>query len=77
MCPHVRRVCGGHTEQPRSRPSIPSGTPKESAPAEAALVCAECGAVSPPDAAGWRAYLNVDGEAATFPACSAREFGEE
>ena len=38
-----------------------------------ALVCAECGAVSDPDAAGWRAYLDVDGEAVVFcPECAER-----
>ena len=35
-------------------------------PADALLVCAECGATSPPDAAGWRAYLDDDGAAVTF-----------
>jgi hypothetical protein len=30
-------------------------------PAEAPLVCAECGLESPPDAASWRAYLDDDG----------------
>jgi hypothetical protein len=29
-------------------------------PAEAPLICAECGLESPPDAAGWRAYLDDD-----------------
>jgi DNA-directed RNA polymerase subunit RPC12/RpoP len=39
------------------------------------LVCAECGRESPPDAAGWRAYLDDDGKAVTFcPECAAREF---
>jgi hypothetical protein len=33
-------------------------------PAEAQLVCAECGRESPPDAAGWRAYLDDDDGAA-------------
>jgi ribosomal protein L40E len=40
------------------------------------LVCANCGATSPPDAASWRAYLDDDGNAVTFcPECAAREFG--
>jgi hypothetical protein len=44
-------------------------------PAEAPLVCAECGPESPPDAKGWRAYLDDDGAAAMFcPECAAREF---
>jgi hypothetical protein len=42
------------------------------------LVCAECGAQSPPDAAGWRAYLDVDGQAVTFcPDRAEREFGHD
>jgi hypothetical protein len=32
----------------------------------AQLICAECGSESPPDAAGWRAYLDDDGQAVTF-----------
>ena len=47
------------------------------------LVCVECGAVAPPDALGWRAYLvgvhDVldDGEtvAVYCPQCAEREFG--
>jgi integrase/recombinase XerC len=50
------------------------------------LICAECGAESPPDAAGWRGYLDDDGAAIMFcpaPACphgdggprSARAYG--
>jgi hypothetical protein len=48
-------------------------------PAQDPLVCAECGAVSPPDAAGWRALLeDDDDQAVTFcPECAAREFGDE
>jgi hypothetical protein len=43
-------------------------------PAEARLVCAECGATSESDAAGWRAYLDDDGQAVTFcPECAERE----
>ena len=39
------------------------------------LICAECGLESPPDAAGWRAYLDDDGAALMFcPECAAREF---
>lgn len=38
------------------------------------LVCAA--EESPPDAAGWRAYLADDGAAVTFcPKCAGREFG--
>ena len=49
-------------------------TERES-PDKSLLVCAECGAVSPPGAGGWRAYLDVDGQAVTFcPECSAAEF---
>jgi hypothetical protein len=41
----------------------------------AGLVCAECGAVSPPNAAGWCAYLDDDGAAVMFcPDCATREF---
>jgi hypothetical protein len=40
------------------------------------LVCAECGAESPPEARGWRAYLTDDDVAEVFcPDCAAREFG--
>jgi hypothetical protein len=46
-------------------------------PAEDPLVCAECGAVSEPEARDWRAYLDEDGQAVTFcPECAEREFGE-
>jgi hypothetical protein len=39
------------------------------------LVCAECAAVSPSDADGWRAYLADDGDAVMFcPDCASREF---
>jgi hypothetical protein len=32
---------------------------------------------SPPDAAGWKAYLDDDGEAVPFcPGCASREFDE-
>jgi hypothetical protein len=42
------------------------------------LICSECGAKSPPDASGWRAYLTDDGVAAAFcPECAEREFGGE
>jgi hypothetical protein len=42
--------------------------------AEPQLVCAECGAVSEGDAAGWRAYLDDDGQAVPFcPECAGRE----
>jgi len=52
--------------------------PTEAANGVLQLICAECGAESPPDAAGWRAYLTDDGEAAVFcPECAAREFGGE
>jgi hypothetical protein len=51
------------------------GSSEHEQPTGSALVCAECGAESPPDAAGWRAYLNDDGEAVTFcQECAAREF---
>jgi hypothetical protein len=44
--------------------------------AEAPLVCTECGLESPPDAEGWRGYLDDDGAAVMFwPGCAAREFG--
>jgi hypothetical protein len=46
-------------------------------PEPTGLVCAECGAFSPPDAAGWKAYLDDDGQAVTFcPACAEHEFGK-
>ena len=42
------------------------------------LVCAECGAVSPPDAACWKAYLDDDGNARMFcEECAEREFSDE
>jgi hypothetical protein len=51
--------------------------PLETASGGLQLICAECGAMSPSDAAGWRAYLNDDGEAVTFcPECAEREFGK-
>lgn len=39
------------------------------------LRCTECPRTSPPeDPRGWRAYLTVDGETATYcPDCAARE----
>jgi hypothetical protein len=44
----------------------------------APLVCAECGRSSPPNAAGWRAYLDDDDQAVTFcPECAEREFGDK
>jgi hypothetical protein len=49
---------------------------------ENTLLCAECGATSPPDAAGWQAFLGYDlrederSEAFVFcPDCAEREFG--
>ena len=42
---------------------------------ERTLTCAECGRESEPDAAGWRAYLDGDGQAVAFcPDCAKREF---
>jgi hypothetical protein len=42
------------------------------------LICAECGALSPPDAGGWEAYLDDDDQTVTFcPACAKRGFGAE
>ena len=44
-------------------------------PAEGPLVCAECGEVSPPDGAGWRAYLDDAATAVMFcPVSAEREF---
>jgi len=38
------------------------------------LLCAECGAGSPPDAADWKAYLDADGQVVTFcPGCAEPE----
>jgi hypothetical protein len=49
----------------------------ESAGDAVPLICAKCGATSPPDAADWRAYLTDDGAAVMFcPKCAEREFGE-
>jgi hypothetical protein len=40
------------------------------------LVCAECGAESPPEAEDWRGHLTDDGEAVMFcPKCAEQEFG--
>jgi hypothetical protein len=40
------------------------------------LVCVECGACSDTDAGGWRAFLTVDDEVATYcPKCADAEFG--
>lgn len=42
-----------------------------------ALVCVECGFESEEGAPGWRAFLTVDGQVATYcPDCAGREFGE-
>jgi hypothetical protein len=56
--------------------------PDETPSTEIVLTCAECGALSPPDALGWRALLGYDpredeqAEAFVFcPACAEREFG--
>jgi hypothetical protein len=39
------------------------------------LVCAECRLESPPDAEGWRGYLDDDSAAVMFcPDCAEREF---
>ena len=47
----------------------------ENPPALRELVCAECGAVSEGEAAGWRAYLDDDDQAVTFcPECAESEF---
>ncbi len=41
------------------------------------LICANCGAVSDELAEGWRAYLDDEGQAATFcPECAEQEFGD-
>jgi hypothetical protein len=69
--PSPSRAAGAHELRSAAEP-----TPDERPDFPRVLVCAECGARSPPDAQGWRAYLDVDGETVTFcPACSAREFG--
>jgi hypothetical protein len=40
------------------------------------LLCAECAALSPPGAVGWRADLVGDEDVAVYcPECAAREFG--
>jgi hypothetical protein len=42
------------------------------------LICAECGAVSPPDAVGWRGGLDDDGAARVFCLeCAEHEFDED
>ena len=39
-------------------------------------VCVECGEESEDDVSGWRAFLIVDNELATYcPACAQEEFG--
>ena len=44
---------------------------------ELELVSVECGACSDVDARGWRAFLTVDDEVATYcPRCAAAEFGD-
>jgi hypothetical protein len=59
-----------------TRPLMPPGERVELEPSNL-LVCAECGATSSPDAAGWRAYLDDDGQAVMFcPECAEREFDE-
>lgn len=43
----------------------------------AGLECVECGARSSGDARGWRTYLTVDDELASYcPACGEREFND-
>jgi hypothetical protein len=62
---------------PHQPSSLPRRRMESDPPAEAPLVCAECGLESPPDAASWRAYLDDDGAAVMFcPECAAREFGD-
>ena len=42
------------------------------------LTCLECEDVARGQAWGWRVYLDVDGELATYcPDCAEREFGED
>lgn len=42
------------------------------------LECVECGSMDADAAAGWRTYLTVDDEPATYcPDCAAAEFGEK
>jgi hypothetical protein len=42
------------------------------------LICTECGAEAPPDASGWRVYLDDEDKPVTYcPACAAGEFGGE
>lgn len=55
--------------------SLPSRRMESDTPAEAQPVCAECGVESPPDAAGWRAYLDDDDQAVTFCAHPQRAAG--
>ena len=41
------------------------------------LVCVECRKGAEGDARGWRAFLTVDDEVATYcPPCAAAEFGD-
>ena len=41
------------------------------------LVCVECQTLAPRDARGWRTYLTVDDEVATYcPDCAREEFGD-
>jgi hypothetical protein len=39
---------------------VPTGDPEQTDASQAALVCAECGATSPPGARGWQALLGYD-----------------
>jgi predicted RNA-binding Zn-ribbon protein involved in translation (DUF1610 family) len=53
-------------------PVAPSRTPR--AGDEFRLVCSECGEISSPKAAGWKAYLTFEGGPLFFcPACADRE----
>jgi dissimilatory sulfite reductase (desulfoviridin) alpha/beta subunit len=42
------------------------------------LTCVECGKTARGDATGWRSYVTVDDQVATYcPACAERVFGED
>jgi hypothetical protein len=67
----VRATRRLRTDQP---PAVPSRTPKASG--EHRLLCSECGEISSPEAAGWKAFLSFDGEALFLcPVCADRELG--
>ena len=70
----VSPVRGAH-DQPVNEETQSIGVERPSR--EYALICVECRTISRPGALGWRMYLDVEGDLATYcPGCAAHEFGD-